>query len=145
MTISPRSMAFFADFRSRRALTWIFFAGIVAGIAGAPHTADARGGGIVRAAGPYDGIWNVVFFTQAGNCSPTNSAPFAVSGGRVSSAGGGRVTGGVSRRGAVSVRVSFGQSAASGGGRLVGNSGAGRWSGVISGARCSGSWQARRG
>jgi len=52
-------------------------------------------------AGAYDGIWNVVFATQAGNCSATNSAPFAVSGRRVSSAGGGKVTGGVSRGGAV--------------------------------------------
>jgi hypothetical protein len=36
-------------------------------------------------------------------------------------------------------------SVASGSGRLVGNSGAGRWSGVISGDRCRGHWQATRG
>jgi len=54
------------------------------------------------------------------------------------------VTGGIGPAGAVSVRISLGLSAASGSGRLVGNSGTGRWSGVISGDRCSGSWQATR-
>ncbi len=94
--------------------------------------------------GAYDGNWSVVFTTRAGNCSSTNSAPFNVSGTRVSSAGGGKVTGGVSPKGAVSVRISVGMSAASGTGRLVGNSGTGRWSGVISGDRCSGTWQASK-
>jgi hypothetical protein len=28
---------------------------------------------------------------------------------------------------------------------LVGNSGSGRWSGIITGDRCSGTWQATRG
>ncbi len=144
MTISAGRIAFFPGFSRARALRWIFAAGIVAAIAGAPHTADARQARIVRA-GAYDGVWNVVFATRAGNCSATNSAPFAVSGRRVSSAGGGKVTGGVSRSGAVSVRISVGLSVASGSGRLVGNSGAGRWSGVISGDRCSGTWQAVRG
>ncbi len=94
--------------------------------------------------GAHDGNWSVVFTTRAGNCSSTNSAPFNVSGTRVSSAGGGKVTGGVSPKGAVSVRISVGMSAASGTGRLVGNSGTGRWSGVISGDRCSGTWQASK-
>ena len=31
-------------------------------------------------AGAYDGTWNVMFATQAGNCSSTNSVPFTVSG-----------------------------------------------------------------
>jgi hypothetical protein len=144
MKISARPNGFFADFRRMRALKWIFFAAIVLGIAGAPDTADARRARIARAAGVYDGTWNVVFTTLRGNCSSTNSAPFAVYGGRVSSAGGGKVTGGISRGGLVSVRISVGLSVASGSGRLVGNSGAGRWSGIISGDRCSGSWQATR-
>ena len=93
--------------------------------------------------GGYDGVWNVAFATRAGNCS-ANSVPFTVTGTRVSSAGGGKVTGGISRRGAVSVRISVGLSWAAGSGRLIGNSGAGRWSGVISGDRCSGIWQATR-
>jgi hypothetical protein len=45
---------------------------------------------------------------------------------------------------AVAVRISVGLSVANGSGRLVGNSGTGRWSGVISGDRCSGSWEATR-
>jgi hypothetical protein len=94
--------------------------------------------------GAYDGNWNVVFTTRAGNCSSTNSAPFNVSGTHISSAGGGKVTGGISRNGAVSVRISLGMSVANGTGRLAGNFGAGRWSGVISGDRCSGTWQATR-
>ena len=144
MTISARCIASFAGFRRTRALRWIFAAGSVAAIAGAPHTADAGRARIVRA-GAYDGVWNVVFATRAGNCGATNRAPFAVSGRHVSSAGGGKVTGGISRGGAVSVRISVGLSDANGSGRLVGNSGAGRWSGIILGDRCSGAWQAARG
>jgi hypothetical protein len=94
--------------------------------------------------GAYDGTWNVVFTTKAGNCSSNNSAPFNVAGRQVSSAGGGKVTGGIGSNGAVSVHISVGLSAADGKGRLVGNSGTGRWSGVISGDRCSGTWQATR-
>jgi hypothetical protein len=143
MTISARPIAYFADFSPMRALRWLFAAAVVAAVA-APGTADAaRRARIVRA-GAYDGAWNVAFATTAGNCSSTNSVPFAVSGTRVSSAGGGRVTGGIGRGGTVSVAISVGASHASGSGRLVGNSGAGRWSGVISGDRCSGIWQATR-
>ena len=142
--ISARPIALFVDFRRMRALAWIFAAAVLA--AATPDTAAdaATRAGSVRA-GAYDGVWNVVFATQAGNCSATNSAPFAVAGRRVSSAGGGKVTGGIGHGGAVSVRISVGLSVASGSGRLVGNSGAGRWSGVILGDRCSGTWQAARG
>ena len=141
MIISARSIDLFADFRAARALRWIFAAAVLAAAA-APAPADARAT-IVRA-GAYDGVWNVVFATQAGNCSSTNSVPFTVSGNRVSSAGGGKVTGGIGRGGAVSVRISVGASKASGSGRLAGNSGVGRWSGIITGDRCNGTWQATR-
>ena len=141
MTISAQSIALVGGFGRVRALRWIFAVAVLAATAGAPGTAAARGLAAVRA---YDGTWNVVFETRAGNCGSTNSFPFAVSAGRVSSAGGGKVTGGISPAGVVSVRISLGLSAASGGGRLAGNSGAGRWSGIISGDRCSGSWQATR-
>jgi hypothetical protein len=50
----------------------------------------------------------------------------------------------VNRAGAVAVSVSVGASRASGGGRLAGTSGAGSWSGIITGDRCSGTWQATR-
>ncbi|MEY9180607.1 hypothetical protein ABIG06_002460 [Bradyrhizobium sp. USDA 326] len=102
-----------------------------------PSAADARIGG-------YDGIWNVTFATTRGSCSSGYSVPFTVTGSRVSSAGGGRVSGKVNRSGAVAVQVSVGASHASGGGRLAGMNGAGSWRGVISGDQCSGTWQATR-
>jgi hypothetical protein len=139
---SDRPLAFFADFRPMRTLRWIFAAAVL-GAAAAPAAADARAR-MVRV-GAYDGTWNVVFSTQRGNCSSTNSVPFTVSGHHVSSAGGGKVTGGIGRGGRVSVRISVGASVASGSGRLAGNFGAGRWSGIITGDRCSGTWQAARG
>jgi hypothetical protein len=135
--ILERSIAFFADFRRMRASRWIFAAAILAAAAPVPAGASAR-------AGAYDGTWNVVFATQKGNCSATNSVPFMVAGSRVSSAGGGKVTGGIGPGGNVAVRISVGASVATGNGRLAGNSGTGRWSGIITGDKCSGSWQATR-
>lgn len=105
--------------------------------AAVPSTADARIGG-------YDGVWNVTFATTRGNCSSGYSVPFTVTGGRVSSAGGGRVLGRVNRRGAVAVQVSVGASHASGSGRLGGAAGGGSWRGIISGDRCNGTWLASR-
>jgi hypothetical protein len=139
--ISARSIAVFTDLRPRRALRWILAAAALVTVA-APDSADAA----VRRArvGAYDGTWNVQFATQAGNCSSNNSVPFTVNGRHLSSAGGGKVTGGIGRGGSVLVRISVGASNASGSGRLAGNSGAGRWSGVITGDRCSGTWQAAR-
>ncbi|WP_035694155.1 hypothetical protein [Bradyrhizobium liaoningense] len=102
-----------------------------------PTTADARVGG-------YDGVWNVTFATTRGSCSSGYSVPFTVAGSRVSSAGGGRVSGRINRSGAVAVHVSVGASHASGGGRLAGMNGAGSWRGIISGDQCSGTWQATR-
>jgi hypothetical protein len=142
MTISARPIAVFAYLSRSRALKWMFFAAMVAVTAGAPHTADARRARIV--AGAYDGTWNVLFSPLAGNCHASNNFPFIVVGTRVASAGGGKVTGGVSRGGIVSVRISVGASWANGSGRLAGNSGTGRWSGLITGDRCSGVWQATR-
>ena len=95
-------------------------------------------------AGTYDGTWTTVFATTRGNCSSGYSVPFLVHGARVSSAGGGRVSGSVSRSGSVAVAVAVGASHASGGGRLAGNSGYGRWNGIITGDRCSGTWRATR-
>jgi hypothetical protein len=105
-----------------------------------PGAADAR---MVRG-GSYDGVWNVTFATTRGTCSSGYSVPFTVTGSRVTSAGGGRVSGSVNRGGGVAVRVSVGASHASGGGRLVGASGSGSWRGIISGDQCSGTWQATR-
>jgi hypothetical protein len=144
MTISARPAASFANFRPILALRWVFAAIALAAIAGAPAPADAARAATMARPGAYDGVWNVLFTTHAGNCSSTNSVPFTVTGRQVSSAGGGKVTGGISPAGVVSVRISVGASVATGSGRLVGNSGAGRWSGIITGDKCSGSWQASR-
>jgi hypothetical protein len=141
MPISAQSIRSFANFGRARALPWIFAAAVVTATAGMPGRADAN---VARGAGAYDGVWNVTFATHAGNCSSTNRVPFTVAGTRVSSAGGGKVTGGISPGGIVSVRISVGASVATGNGRLAGNSGTGRWSGMITGDKCSGSWQATR-
>jgi hypothetical protein len=139
MMISVRKTSLFSDFTATRALRWIFAAAVLAAVA-APVAAAAA----TARPGAYDGTWNVMFSPQAGNCHASNTVPFMVSGTRVSSAGGGKVTGGISRGGVVSVRISVGASWANGNGRLAGNSGAGRWSGVITGDQCSGVWQATR-
>jgi len=137
MSNSAKPIFLFADFNPSRGLRWAVVAATLASFV-APAAAEAGTRG-----GVYDGVWNVQFATQAGNCS-SNSVPFTVAGTRVSSAGGGKVTGGISRAGIVSVNISVGASKASGNGRLAGTSGAGRWSGIIQGDRCSGTWQATR-
>jgi hypothetical protein len=133
------SLAGFPRLRAPRELSAI--TALTAFLVMQPGTAGARD----RAGGAYDGIWNVVFATTRGTCSSGYRVPFSVSGGRVSSAGGGRVSGTVGRGGGVAVQVSVGASRASGSGRLARNGGAGSWRGIISGDRCSGIWQASRG
>lgn len=130
--MSHFSQSLLTDFARPRRLALAVLA-----IAAFPSTADARIGG-------YDGVWNVTFATTRGNCSSGYSVPFTVAGGRVLSAGGGRVSGKVNRGGSVAVHVSVGASHARGGGRLAGMAGAGFWHGIISGDRCSGTWQATR-
>jgi hypothetical protein len=144
MTVSTGPIGPFADLCPTRAWRWTFVAAAIAAAAVPPSAADAAPRtGIVRA-GAYDGIWNVVFATTRGNCSSGYSVPFTVTGSRVSSAGGGKVSGTISRSGGVAVNVKVGASQASGGGRLAGSNGAGAWSGIILGDRCSGTWQATR-
>ena len=97
MTHSHRSIALFAAFPRLRTLRWLpVFAALA--VMAAPGTAEAapKGGRSLRA---YDGTWNVVFATTRGNCSSGYSVPFTVTGSRVSSAGGGRVSGSVNRAG----------------------------------------------
>jgi hypothetical protein len=118
----------------------IFAAAAIAALV-APGAANAR---MLHARGTYDGVWNVVFATRRGACNSGYSVPFMVTGSRVTSAGGGPVSGSVNRAGAVSVKIKVGASHASGGGRLAGNSGAGSWRGIIFGDTCSGTWQAKR-
>jgi hypothetical protein len=142
MTLSSHSSRLcsrFVPFSRPRVLGWMPLLVCLAAVI-APGTADAK----IRRGGAYDGVWDVVFATTRGACSSGYRVPFTVSGSHVSSAGGGRVSGSVSRGGAVAVNVSVGASRASGGGRLAGASGAGSWSGIITGDRCSGTWQATR-
>jgi hypothetical protein len=136
MSTSPHEIAAPTSHRFR-SLRWILTAATLAATI-LPSVADAK------AAGSYDGVWNVVFATTRGTCSSGTSIPFSVSGYRVSSAGGGRVEGSVNRAGGVVVRASVGASRANGRGRLAGNNGSGSWAGIISGDRCSGTWQATR-
>lgn len=140
--INARPIAFLADFGRMRALRWILLAALLAAVA-VPDAADAKAAR--GAGGGYDGLWNVLIITQAGNCDAAYSYPFRVSGGRISTAGAADVSGSVGRGGGVVVRISAGGSVATGSGRLGGSSGAGRWSARLSGGNCSGRWQATRG
>jgi len=137
MTISVRKHTNLVAFSRSKPLCQLLAATAVVALL-VPAGAEAR------VPGAYDGIWNVVFATTRGTCSSGYSVPFTVTGSRVSSAGGGKVEGQINRTGSVAVRVKVGASHASGGGRLVGNAGAGSWTGIISGDRCSGTWQATR-
>ncbi len=139
MAISAHPITFSTRFKPLNALRWALVAGALA-ISAAPNVAAAQ----VARPGAFDGTWNVTFTPKAGNCHATNTVPFNVYGPRVSSAGGGKVTGGVTRKGDVTVRITVGASYADGRGRLAGNSGTGRWSGLITGDQCSGVWQAIR-
>src|SRR5947209_8100540 len=110
MTHFYRWIARFAPLSNPRILHWLPVCAALA-VTVAPAAADAatRTGG-----GAYNGTWNVVFATTKGICSSGYSVPFQVAGNRVSSAGGGRVSGTVNRGGAVAVNVSVGASKASG-------------------------------
>jgi hypothetical protein len=141
MTVFSRWRAGFSAVAGCRVRKGLFAAALLAA-ALAPAAADARSRRMMAAT--HDGVWTVVFSTSAGNCSSGYSVPFTVQGHRISSAGGGKVIGGLGRGGVVAVRISVGASVADGRGRLVGNIGAGRWSGIITGDRCSGTWQATR-
>src|SRR5277367_4540728 len=93
MTSPHRPIAAFPRLRAWR---WILAATAIATVA-------APGAAAARRAGTYDGTWNVIFATTRGNCSSGYSVPFTVTGSRVSSAGGGRVSGSVGRGGSVAV------------------------------------------
>ena len=87
MTRFHRSISRFPTFSHFTTLRWLpVFAALAA--VSVPSSANAA-----RASGAYNGTWNVVFATTRGNCSSGYSVPFQVTGTRVSSAGGGRVSG----------------------------------------------------
>jgi hypothetical protein len=70
-----------------------------------PSTVDAQARAAGAYASAYDGIWNVVFATTRGNCSSGYRVPYTVTGSRVSSAGGGQVSGSVGRSGSFAVNL----------------------------------------
>jgi hypothetical protein len=92
----------------------------------------------------FDGAWSVTIVTQSGNCDAAYNFPLRVSGGRISSGGNAAMNGRVSGAGAVSVSISSGGSSGRASGRLACSSGAGSWSGILSGSKCSGRWEAHR-
>lgn len=96
-------------------------------------------------AASFDGPWSVTIITQAGRCDAAYSFPLNVYRGRVTSASGVSINGRVSGGGGVTVSIASGGSGGSASGRLYATSGAGRWSGVLGGERCSGRWEASRG
>jgi hypothetical protein len=80
-----------------------------------------------QARSPYDGSWSVVVSGQSGSCQGGSySYALQIVNGIVHYSGGdARITGRVSRKGAVYVRVSSSDRSAVGSGRLARNSGAG--------------------
>ena len=105
MTVSTHPITFLAHFKALSAFRWALVAGALAASA-APNIAAAQ----AARPGAFDGTWNVTFAPKAGNCHATNTVPFNVYGTRVSSAGGGKVTGGITRKGNVTVRITVGAS-----------------------------------
>jgi hypothetical protein len=99
-----------------------------------------------QARSPYDGAWNVVVSGQSGSCQG-GSYQYAlqiVNGIVRYSGGDARITGRVSAKGAVYVRVSSSDRSAVGSGRLSRNSGGGTFRGQSSSGMCAGSWSGQR-
>src|SRR5262245_33542737 len=101
-------------------------------------------------AAPYDGSWRVVARTTPGHCESTQFG-LAISGGRISSAGGGyggyaaQFGGRVAPSGYTRVTAVAGPRTASGTGRLGPYQGSGTWAGRGPSGVCSGVWTAQRG
>ena len=93
--------------------------------------------------GAFDGTWNVTFTPKAGNCHASNTRALHTSTARAfRPPAAARSPAASPAPGCFTVRITVGASRADGRGRLAGNAGAGRWSGFITGDRCSGVWQA---
>jgi hypothetical protein len=94
----------------------------------------------------FDGTWNVLFVTEAGQCGPPFRYDISIVNGVVvtSEEAAHDMSGYVDLNGNVRVSIYRAAERAVGSGRLQNNSGAGTWKGVLSAHRCSGSWQAER-
>ena len=94
----------------------------------------------------FDGTWNVLFVTEAGQCGPPFRYDISIVNGVVvtSAEAAHDMSGHVDLDGNVRISVYRAAERAVGSGRLQNKSGAGIWKGVLSAHRCSGSWQAER-
>jgi hypothetical protein len=104
----------------------------------------ARGPAVAHSS--FDGTWNVLFITEAGQCGPPFRYDISIVNGVVvtSAEAAHDMSGQVDLNGNVRVSIYRAAERAVGSGRLQSNSGAGIWKGVLSAHRCSGSWQAER-
>jgi hypothetical protein len=111
---------------------------IAAAILAAPAPARAQAG--------FNGTWSVLIVTDSGPCDRAYRYPLRVNNGQVTYAGQAdfKVSGHVSRNGAVEVTVSRRDQRASGTGRLRGDSGSGTWHGADASATCTGTWTAEK-
>jgi hypothetical protein len=103
-------------------------------------------GNPAQARSPSDGYWSVVVSGQSGSCQG-GSYQYALQivNGIIRYAGNdARITGRVSPKGAVYVRVWTSDRSAVGSGRLSRNVGAGAFRGQSSAGMCAGTWSARR-
>ena len=98
------------------------------------------------ARGPYDGSWSVSVQGRSGSCAGANASyNLQIINGSVHYYGGdARVSGRVSRGGAVFVHVVNAQGSAAGSGRLRGSSGSGSFRGHVQGGPCAGTWYGQR-
>ena len=93
----------------------------------------------------YDGLRELMFFTQRGSCEPTHTFSVNVSDGIVTHPNLVKFRGSVAKSGAVRASVTVHEKYASGSGRLTGDTDRGTWSGRTGSERCSGYWTAQRG
>lgn len=96
----------------------------------------------VQAKSSYDGSWSVVIVTEKGECDRAYRYPINIADGRLINAGSAMfdISGKVTGKGAINVRVSYGERSATGFGRMNPRFGTGSWQG----GSCAGTWTAER-
>jgi hypothetical protein len=94
----------------------------------------------------FDGSWSVLITTDAGTCDRTYRYGIRIAEGQMHYDGGMGVvlSGQVTPKGNVRVKLSQGDAVAQGSGRLSKSTGSGEWQGASPNLRCSGRWQAER-
>lgn len=104
----------------------------------------ASGSAVARM--PYDGKWNVVVTSQAGNCEVAYRYGLRIANGSISYRGDAPIalSGRVDASGRVRVSIRYGRQSANAIGRLSRTVGSGTWRGWAQRQQCAGHWQARR-